>query len=51
VIHLPATRLARKCMGMIEPLLRQEEIPVACQEFYLVIREALESRKAAKDER
>jgi hypothetical protein len=47
-IHQLAVRLARKCVGIIEPLLRQEVIPEACREFYLVIREGLEDVQQRK---
>ena len=42
VIHQAAIRLAYRCVGIIEPLLRQEEIPEAAREFYQVAREEIE---------
>jgi hypothetical protein len=51
VIHLTAARLARKCVSIIEPLLRHEEYAVARQEFYLAIRETLENLHPTEDER
>jgi hypothetical protein len=50
-IHLAATRLARQCVSIIEPLLRPEEYAVAQRKFYLAIRESLESLKEGKDTR
>jgi hypothetical protein len=42
VIHAAAVRISRRCVGIIEPLLRQEEKPEAAREFYLVARDELE---------
>ncbi len=41
--HAAAARIARRCVGIIEPLLRQEEKPEAAREFYIVAREELEA--------
>ena len=41
VSHDLAVRVARRCVGIIEPLLRQEEKPEAAREFYLAVREEL----------
>lgn len=45
VIHQAARRLAWRCVGIIENLLRQEEIHEAAREFYLVAREDMERLK------
>jgi hypothetical protein len=42
VIHATAVRISRRCVGIIEPLLRQEEKPEAAREFYIVVRDELE---------
>jgi hypothetical protein len=42
VIQNTAKRCARRCVAIIEPLLRQEEIGEAMREFYLAIKEELE---------
>lgn len=45
VIHQAARRLAWRCVGIIENLLRQEELPEAAREFYLIAREDMEKLK------
>ncbi|WP_169979756.1 hypothetical protein [Tautonia rosea] len=42
-IHDKAIRIAQACTEIIRPLLRQEEIAVACNEFYMAARAVLES--------
>ena len=42
-VHAAAVRIARRSVGIIEPLLRQEEKPEAAREFYIVAREELEA--------
>jgi hypothetical protein len=42
VVHATATAIARRCVGIIEPLLRLEERGEAAREFYIAIREELE---------
>jgi hypothetical protein len=42
VINDMARRIAFRCLGIIEPLLRQEEKREAAREFYLVARDELE---------
>jgi hypothetical protein len=42
-VHATAIALARRCVAIIEPLLRQEEVGEALREFYLVIRPSLEA--------
>ena len=46
VIHQAARRLAWRCVGIIENLLRQEELPEAAREFYLVALDDMEKLKA-----
>jgi hypothetical protein len=44
--HDLAVRLARRCVAIIEPMLRQEEIGEALVEYYAVIREELAAGQA-----
>jgi hypothetical protein len=41
-VHDLCIRIARKCTGIIQPLLRQEEIGECLREFYLAAREVIE---------
>jgi proteasome lid subunit RPN8/RPN11 len=45
VIHHAARRHARRCVGLIEGLLREEEVPDAAREFYRLAREDMEALK------
>ena len=43
-VHALATKLARKCTAIIQPLLRQEEVGECLREMYLAIREDIEKK-------
>ncbi len=47
-IHELAIRLARKCRGIVQACLREEERSEADRCFYEIIREGLEELKAKK---
>ena len=46
-------RIARKCTGIIEPLLRQEEVGECLREFYMAAREVIDQKppQARRNER
>ena len=47
-LHAAAVRISRRCVGIIERLLRQEEKPEAAREFYIVAREELEEYRGCE---
>jgi hypothetical protein len=47
-IHEAAIRMARRCRFIVQACLREEEWGEADREFYLVIREELESLSVAR---
>ena len=47
-IHEAAIRLARRCRGIVQACLREEEWNEADREFYLVIREEFERLSAGQ---
>jgi len=46
--HELCCRIARRCVGVIEPLLRQEEVREALTEFYRAARMELEAGAAGQ---
>jgi len=49
-VHRVCTEIARKCTGIIQPLLRQEEIGECLREFYLAAREVIEKKATPEPE-
>ena len=49
-VHDLCIRIARKCTGIIEPLLRQEEIGECLREFYMAAREVIEKKGTREPE-
>jgi hypothetical protein len=47
-IHAAAVRMARRCVYIIQAVLREEEVIEATREFYGVLREELEAYKNRK---
>lgn len=46
-VHALAIRIARKCVWVIQAVLREEERALAVNEFYRVVREEIEKPKQA----
>src|SRR5437868_283841 len=46
--HDLCIRIARRCVGVIQPLLRQEEVHDALTEFYRAARDEIEAGSGAK---
>jgi hypothetical protein len=44
-VHELCVRIARRCVGIVEPLLRQEEVQEAVREFYKACRAEAESMR------
>ena len=49
-VHRLCLRIARKCVAVIEPLLREEEVREAMTEFYRAAREAVEIVESSDDD-
>ena len=49
-VHAICIRIARRCVGVIEPLLRQEEVREALIEFYRAARTEIEKPVATTHE-
>jgi hypothetical protein len=50
-LHVFCMRLAYGLVGIVEPVLRPDEVNLAAQEFYAAIRRDLEEYQAANRER